>query len=213
MRRLVSLAWLAGSRVLQDKGSVLRLQYEQRGARVWPQLSATPAECHACCQSPGPGKRPRGCPGWSLSTLVVAVGASDTTMVRGEGWRLHEQHGRPLSGAWGGAGRAIAPLEAVQGGRRGLKPPPLVNHASTLPAGERSQDQEGLLQGQGVPQAHHAQGHPVQDRQGVALRPGCGGRRQRDGSGGPRSDQTCAAAGCVLDQQQGSWQNSVAAEL
>lgn len=44
---------------------------------------------------------------------------------------------------------------------------------STLPiAGERAEGQAGLLQGQGVQEAHHAQGHPVQDRQGVFVRAG-----------------------------------------
>jgi hypothetical protein len=37
-------------------------------------------------------------------------------------------------------------------------------------AGERAKNQAGLLQGQGVRQAHHAQGYPVQDRQGFAVR-------------------------------------------
>lgn len=38
--------------------------------------------------------------------------------------------------------------------------------------GQHSQDPKHLLQGPGVPQAHPAQGHPVQGWQGLALRTG-----------------------------------------
>merc|ERR1712080_724754 len=44
--------------------------------------------------------------------------------------------------------------------------------------GQRSQDPPYLLQGQAVPQAHPAQGHPVQDWQGLALRSGQASLRQ-----------------------------------
>lgn len=40
------------------------------------------------------------------------------------------------------------------------------------PTGQHSQDPQHLLQGQGVPQAHPAQGHPVQSWQGLPVRPG-----------------------------------------
>ena len=45
--------------------------------------------------------------------------------------------------------------------------------------GERAKDQEGLLQG--LQEAHDDEGHPVQDREGLSLRPGCVWRLGPDG--------------------------------
>lgn len=44
--------------------------------------------------------------------------------------------------------------------------------ADSFGLGQHSQDPKHLLQGQGVPQAHPAQGHPVQGWQGLVVRAG-----------------------------------------
>ena len=44
--------------------------------------------------------------------------------------------------------------------------------ARAAPAGEHPEGQEVLLQGEGVQEAHHAQGHAVQEGQGLSVRPG-----------------------------------------
>lgn len=45
---------------------------------------------------------------------------------------------------------------------------------SSLAAGECAQDKACVLQGQRVPEAHSAQGHTVQDRQGFSVCARCG---------------------------------------
>ena len=84
----------------------------------------------------------------------------------GRGAALGHQH-RHWS-LWRGPAGCQAPWCSAALNHRAVAPPALL----TL-AGERPEDQEGLLQGQGVPEAHDAQGHPVQDGQGVAVCPGC----------------------------------------
>ena len=89
--------------------------------------------------------------------------------------RTQMERGGACPTAWraGGGGGAASITAAGPRSRPSIALPP-------TPPGERSQDQEGVLQGQGVPQAHDAQGHAVQDRQGVALRAGCARARERE---------------------------------
>lgn len=96
--------------------------------------------------------------------MSVHVGATGQRQAGRGGQRAPPQHRRRTGDSM------TCMLSAGMGKRRDE----LLTRGRVLPpAGERPEDQEGLLQGQGVPQAHHAQGHSVQDRQGVALRPGC----------------------------------------